>query len=155
MISTKQVSELLDTSKIHFQSNTEVRKPDFIVDYNRNMGGVNTLSRVIIRTTFKKNGGNKSYRKFGELLIEIGIYNAFAIFQNSHQTTQLKFRQELIRELLMYHLYDVPNLKARRVDLMYLNSNPVRLIGRHCISTRDQGKKHQRYRCVQPYLGYS
>ena len=55
----------------------------------------------------------------------------------------------MIRELLMYHLYDVPNLKARRVDLMYLNSNPVRLIGRHCISTRDQAKKHQRYRCVQ------
>ena len=54
MISIKQVSELLDTSKIHFQSNTKVRKPDVIVDYNRNMGGVNNLSRVIIRTTFKK-----------------------------------------------------------------------------------------------------
>ena len=35
------------------------------------------------------------------------------------------FRQELIRELLMYHPHGVPTLKADRGDAMNINSNPL------------------------------
>lgn len=59
------------------------------------------------------------------MFIDIAIYNAFVIFQTSNQTTQLKFRQELIRELLMYHPHGVPTLKADRGDAMNINSNPL------------------------------
>ena len=139
MMSTKHIGELVNTGKIHFQSKAEVRKPDVIFDYNLNMGGVDNLSQVIIPYNTQRKGGNKWYRKTGELLIEIAIYNTFVISQKSHQTTQLKFRQELIRELLIYHLHGAP---------MNLNSNPLRLVERHFTSTRDQSKKRQRYRCV-------
>ena len=148
-MSTKHVGELVNTGQIHFQSKAEVRKPDIIFDYNLNMGGVNNLSQVIIPYNIQRKGGNKWYRKIGELFIEIAIYNAFVIFQKSHQTTQLKFRQELIRELPMYHLHRSPTLKAGRGDPINLNSNPLRLVGQHFIRTRDQSKKRQRYRCVR------
>ena len=98
-MSTKHVSELVNTGKFHFQSKVEVRKPDVIFDYNLNIGGVDTLSRVIIPYRIQRKDGNKWYRKIGELFIEI------VIFRKSNQTRQLKFRQELIRELLMYHLH--------------------------------------------------
>ena len=55
----------------------------------------------------------------------------------------------MIRELLMYHLHGAPALWAGRGDPMNLNSNPLRLVGRHFISTRDQLKTRQRYRCVR------
>ena len=99
LVSTKHVSELVNTGKFHFQSKVEVRKPDVIFDYNLNIGGVDTLSRVIIPYSIQRKDGNKWYRKIGELFIEI------VIFRKSNQTRQLKFRQELIRELLMYHLH--------------------------------------------------
>ena len=92
MMSTKHIGELVNTGKIHFQSKAEVRKPDIIFDYNLNMGGVDNLSQVIIPCNIQRKGGNKLYRKTGELFIEIAIYNAFVILQKSHQTTQLKFR---------------------------------------------------------------
>ena len=149
LMSTKDVDELVKTGKIHFQSKAEVRKPNVIFDYNFNMGGVNNLSQVIIPNNIQRKGGHKWYRKIVELFNEIAIYSAFVIFQKSHQTMQLTFRQELIRELLMYHLHGAPTLKAGHGDQMNLNSNPLRLVGRHFISTRDHSKKCQRYRCVR------
>ena len=49
----------------------------------------------------------------------------------------------------MYHLHGVPIQKDGRGDPMNQNSNHLRLVGRHFISTRDQLKKRQRYRCVR------
>lgn len=46
MMSTRHTGELVDTGKIHYQSKEEIIKPDFIRDYNRSMGGVDTLSRI-------------------------------------------------------------------------------------------------------------
>ena len=54
MMSTKHVAELADTGKNHFQSKAEVRKPDVIVDYNRNMGSVDNLSRIIMTLRYKE-----------------------------------------------------------------------------------------------------
>ena len=98
MMSTKHVGELVNTGKIHFQSKAEVRKPDVVFDYNLNIRGIDNLSQVIIPYNIQRKGGNKWYRKIRELFTEIAIYNAFVIFQESHQTTQLKFRQELIQQ---------------------------------------------------------
>ena len=73
LVSTKHVAELVNTGKFHFQSNVEVRKLDVIFDYNLNIGGVDTLSRVIIPYNIQRKDGNKWYRKIGELFIEIVI----------------------------------------------------------------------------------
>ena len=112
MMSQKHVGELVKTGQIHFQSKAQVRKLDVIFGQNLNMGGVDNLNRVIIPYNIQRKGGNKWYKKIGELFIEITIYNAFVIFQKNHHTAQLKFRQELIRELLMYHLHSAPTLKV-------------------------------------------
>ena len=47
MMSTRHVGEMVGTGKIHYATKGEIIKPDAIRDYNRSMGGVDTLSRVI------------------------------------------------------------------------------------------------------------
>lgn len=59
MVSTKHVGERVNTGKFYFQSEVEVRKSDAIFDYKLNMGGVDTLSGVIIPYNIQRKGGNK------------------------------------------------------------------------------------------------
>ena len=46
--------ELIDSGKINHQTQQAVFKPDVIVDYNRTMGGVDLLSRVLIPYSSQK-----------------------------------------------------------------------------------------------------
>ena len=56
MMSIKNVGEFANTRKIHYRSKDEVRKPGVIVDYNSNMGGIDTLIRVIILYNIQREG---------------------------------------------------------------------------------------------------
>ena len=105
MISIKHDDQLVNTGKIHYQSKADVRKPCLII----NMGRTDNLSRAITPCKIQRKDGNKWYKKTGKLFVEIEIYNAF-VFQKSHLITQLKFRQKLIRPLLMQHLHGAPAL---------------------------------------------
>ena len=56
MMSIKHVVEFANNRKIHYRSKDEVRKPGVIVDYNSNMGGIDTLIRVIILYNIQREG---------------------------------------------------------------------------------------------------
>ena len=85
MMSTRHVGELVDTGKINFSTKYPIIKPDVIKDYNKLMGGVDTLSHVIKPNSIQKHG-LKWYRKIGELFIDISMYNAFILWKQLNPT---------------------------------------------------------------------
>ena len=109
-MSTKHAGELVKTGKVHFSSKEEIVKPDLIKDYNSTMGGVDTLSRVVIPYSIQRKG-LKWYRKIAELFIDICMYNSYVIWKKSNPTqrgrgiTHLQYRQNLIKPILMYHFH--------------------------------------------------
>ena len=74
------------------------------------MGGVDTLSRVVIPYSIQRKG-LKWYRKIAELFIDICMYNSYVIWKKSNSTqrgrgiTHLQYRQILIKTILLYHFY--------------------------------------------------
>ena len=89
MMSTKHVGILKDSGKTHFVAN--------VLDYNKTMGGVDTLSRVVHPYSIQRKG-LKWYRKLGELFIDFAIFNYFVIYGKVNiytEHTHLQFRQNL------------------------------------------------------------
>lgn len=60
--------EIVSTAKIHYATKKPIQKPDVIVKYNKTMGGVDNLSRVIVPYCLARKG-IKRYRKLAELLL--------------------------------------------------------------------------------------
>ena len=146
MLSSIHIGELIDTGKVDFATRESIIKPDAIVDYNANMGGVDLLSRVIVPYSIQQKGGNKWYRKIGELFIELSLYNAYIVWKNLNNSTatQLDFRRELINEIITIHLSGQPLDFGRGVAD---NTNPLRLKGRHFIRKKARGKRGRCVRC--------
>lgn len=70
----------MDSGKTNRLTGEPVYKPDVIVDYNKTMGGVDTLSRVLIPYSSQRKG-IKWYRKLAELFLDICVYNAFIVYK--------------------------------------------------------------------------
>ena len=62
MMSTKHTGQLQQTGKIHHATKLPIRKPDVIASYNKIMGGVDNLSRVLVPYALARKGV-KWYRK--------------------------------------------------------------------------------------------
>ena len=141
---------LVDTGKVDFASKQNIVKPDAIVDYNENMGGVDLLSRVIVPYSIQQKGGNKWYRKIAELFIELSVYNAFFVWKklNNSTKTQLFFRHELIQEIITTHLSSQPSLNSCCGPArLSQNNDPLQLKGRHFIRKKAGRKRGVCVRC--------
>ena len=112
-----------------------IKKPDVIIDYNKTMGGVDLVSRVLIPYSSQRRGVNW-YRKLAELYIDIAVYNSFIIYKKLNGGSKIdhfNFLKILIEELIMFHAaggssYSTgPNPDPRQ-------GNFVRLVERHFIS---------------------
>ena len=150
MMSTRHVGELVGTGKIHYATKDEIIKPDAIRDYNRSMGGVDTLSRVIKPYSIQKRG-LKWYRKIGELFIDIAIYNAFIIWKKlnpQRKDTNLDFRMELIKTIIQFHMNKEPSNPGRGETPAVQNLDPLRLIERHFPSAKSQQLGRKKSKCV-------
>ena len=79
-----------------------IRKPEVTVDYNKTMGDVDLVSRVIIHTLQFAKARLKWY--------ELSVYNSFIIFRKlnfeNNIMTHLLFQQALIEELTQFHSYE-------------------------------------------------
>ena len=151
MLSTRHVGELVGTGKVHYATKDEIIKPDAIRDYNKSMGGVDTLSRVIIPYSIQKRG-IKWYRKIGELFFDISMYNAFIVWRKlnpQRKESNLDFRMELIKTIIQYHLNKLPANHAGpgepATNQVY---NPLRLTERHFPSQKSQALGRRKSRCV-------
>ena len=68
--------------KIHHATKLPIRKPDVIVEYNKTMGGVDTLCRVVVPYARK---GVKWCRK----LVEVFMHFNFAIFRTQPRNREI------------------------------------------------------------------
>jgi len=126
-------------------------KPDVIRDYNKTMGGVDTLSRVINPYSIQKKG-LKWYRKIGELFIDIAIYNAFIVWKKLNvgdKTNHLQFRQNLAKAIVTFHLSGQCTPCPGRGETVNQRNNPLRLIERHFPTQKNQATGRKRSRCVR------
>lgn len=76
-MSTNHVDELVNTGKVHFQSKTEVRKPDVIFDYNLNMAGIDYLSLVIIPYNIKEKVETNGEGRFENYSLKVQFITHF------------------------------------------------------------------------------
>ena len=76
MLSAKYTGNLADTGKKHFQTKQNNSKPAITVAYNKSVGGVNNLSRVIVTYYIQRKGLNW-YHKITKLFIENAMYNPY------------------------------------------------------------------------------
>ena len=152
MLSTVHIGEIAPTGKNHFRTKEAIKKPDVVIDYNANMGGVDNLSRVIVPYCLQRKGV-KWYRKIAELFVETCIYNAYIAYCKLNPTckwTQLQYRQELVNLIIAIHKTDVTSYrvgpKPRRQ-----NENPIRITEKHFIRMilAPEGQKRKRRRCVR------
>ena len=150
MLSTMHTGKLVDTGRIHRLTKEPILKPDVILDYNGTMGGVDTLSRVIIPYNSQRRG-LKWYRKLAELFIEISCYNSFILWKKLNpgsKVDNLRFRKMLIDELVTFYSYGSKSYQTGRLNV---SGNPLRLTERHFIASFpnvSSKKKYPQSRCV-------
>ena len=95
MMSTKHVGGIIEADKQHYATKKQIKKPDVIVEYNKTMGGVDNLSRVLVPYALARKGGIKWYRKLAEIFIDFSIYNSFVLYKklnpgNMHSNFQFR-----------------------------------------------------------------
>ena len=90
----------------NFYNKGSLYKPDVTIDYNKTVGGVDLLSRVLIPYSTQQ-WGIKWYRKIGELMLDISVYNSFIVYQYLNPENRIKdhlrYWIELIKEILTNH----------------------------------------------------
>ena len=149
MMPTKHTGLLVEIGKVDYHSKANIFKPDVIIEYNKTMGGVDTLSRVINPYSIQLKG-LKWYRKVAELFIDISIYNSFVIWQNLNGVigTHLDFRKKLVDEIISFHSFGT---QAPQTGPPYQHLNPLRLSGSHFIRRLNPngGKRSTRRDCVR------
>ena len=105
MLSTIHTGKLVSSGKKFRNTQDPVFKPEVIVYYNRKMGGVDLLSRVLISYSCQMRG-LKWYRKLAELFLDVTLYNSFIAWSNLNpftKMTHLTFRKKLITEIITFH----------------------------------------------------
>ena len=105
MLSTIHTGKLVSSGKKFRNTQDPVFKPEVIVYYNRKMGGVDLLSRVLISYSCQMRG-LKWYRKLAELFLDVTLYNSFIAWSKLNpftKMTHLTFRKKLITEIITFH----------------------------------------------------
>ena len=146
MLSTIHIGAMVETEKKNRITGHAIKNPDVIADYNKTMGGVDTLSRVLIPYSSQRRG-RKWYRKLSELFMDIAVYNSFVCWKKlnpPNNFTHLAFRKQLIREIITCHAYGM-GTQSTGVNV----GSPLRLIERHFIE-KCPGKSNSRCqrRCI-------
>ena len=151
MLSTKHTNTLVDSGKTNRETNELIRKQEIIVDYNKTMGGIDLVSRVVIPYNLQTRRF-KWPQKLAELFLELSVYNSFIIFKklnpDNNTMTHLLFRQALIEELIQFHSY---GSKPTQTGPVGIDANPLRLVERHFIHTlpATQNKARAQLKCLR------
>ena len=110
MLSTIHLGELMDNDKKNRTTKEVIYKPHVIVDYNKTMSGVDLLNQVLI-PYYTQGWGIKWYRKIGEFMLGISVYNSFIVYRKLSPQNgikdHLRYCMELIEEILTHHLFGV------------------------------------------------
>lgn len=106
MLTTMHNPTMIGTNKQNRVTKEEIMKPNVVVSYNKNMGGVDKTDQSISSyETIHKTV--KWYHKLYFHLFDTAIYNAFVVYKHlqtdANTINHLQFRQTLATELLEEH----------------------------------------------------
>lgn len=142
MITTVHEVGYASTGKKHWSTNKDIIKPICIVDYNKNMGGIDNIDRQLsLAETIRKS--TKWYRKLFFHLLDFVLVNSHALHKMKSTTNKKisypDFRLEVVRGLLGINSDDLRHS---------CQSNDSRLTGKHFPKKIDQGKKKEGNCCL-------
>lgn len=126
------------TGKKHYETQEDILKPACIIDYNKNMGGVDNVDRQLaLSESVRKT--TKWYRKLFWHLVDLALINALALYKlEVGYISYSAFREKVICSLLK--IDNLENYSPDQIDLL-----PARLTARHFAKKNEDGK---RKRCV-------
>ena len=128
MLSTIHSTAYENSKKIDRKTGEGIRKPSCIVDYTDKMGAVN---HVDMQLSFSEciRKSVKWYKKLFFHLLDMAVYNAFAIYkmQNNNPTHLSDFRLEIIREILTKY----GPQRSIPIGRPPTRDSPLRLTARH------------------------
>lgn len=130
------------------KQNIEVIKPAIVLDYNKNMGGVDMRDQMLEGYLMERKRGSKWYVKVFKRLLNISVLNSYIIWKKAnHKCDHLTFRLALVKELLETFQMEAPKPTHGRPST---EPQPARLAGRHFIEKiPPTGKKSRpQRRCV-------
>ena len=100
----------MDNDKKNRTTKEVIYKPHVIVDYNKTISGVDLLNQVLI-PYYTQRWRIKWYRKIGEFMLGISVYNSFIVYRKLSPQNgikdHLRYCMELIEEILTHHLLGV------------------------------------------------
>lgn len=171
ILSAIHEARLGNTGKLHWQTRAQIRKPVSVIDYNKNMGSVDTSDMQISYVACARKSV-KWHRKLFFHLLDIAVLNSYVLYkEKTGRNTQFHdFRLQLIRQIVA--MYSKPKASRGRPNGV---DNPVRLVGRHfptpipststkqdprkqcvvCANTAKRAKKRaeSRYECADCNVG--
>lgn len=83
-----------------------VKKPTVVYDYNFTMGGVDKVDQQLVDYPITRKRGKKYYKKVFFHLMDIGVWNAFNLYNEAvsqagqKPLTHLKFCMQIIRDII-------------------------------------------------------
>lgn len=148
MISTYHGQE----TRVVIKRNTEVIKPVSVIDYNKNMGGVDLKDQMLEGYLLERKKMHKWYMKLFRRLLNVSILNSFIIYKHNkkQKVDQLKFRVQLVEQIFAKYA----NTIQRKVPGRHSQDNNLaRLTERHFIERipPTQQKAKPQKRCVVCY----
>lgn len=145
MISTYHNVEMIPCKT---KTNENILKPVVVVDYNKNMGGVDLRDQMIQGYMMERKRQSKWYIKVFKRLMNVTILNSYIIWKKTHENTDhLSFRLELIKQIVERFLVAAPQKTSGRPST---EPKPARLVERHFLEKLPAtGKKARpQRRCV-------
>ncbi|XP_071057565.1 piggyBac transposable element-derived protein 4-like [Onthophagus taurus] len=132
--------------------NREVSKPVSVIDYNKNMGGVDLKDQMLEGYLLERKKMHKWYIKLFRKLLNVSILNSFIIYKRNKQqkVDHLKFRVQLVEQIFAKYVNEV----QRKVPCRHSqDKNVSRLTDRHFIEKipPTQQKAKPQKRCVVCY----
>ena len=128
----------------------EKEKPEAVILYNQNMGAVDVGDQMLVAYPSERKRHKIWYKKHFRHLLNQAVLNSYILFSkeiSNAKTTHLEFRIQLIEKLL--EVYHHPHQIPRRGRPSSLQTNPLRLTGRHFLKLvpANEGKDAPTRRC--------
>lgn len=148
ILSTMHSPQIIGTNKRDYFTKKLIQKPNIVLSYNNNMGGVDLSDQCITPYEIMRKS-MKWYIKIFFHLLDLAIFNAFVVYNTLRPTRKLKFlcfRRKLARELLEQHGRKEP----KRSRKSFVHANPMRFSAPH-FPAAIGASKSVRKRCALCY----
>ena len=134
MITTVHETGYSSTGKQHWKTKADIMKPTCIVEYNKNMGGVDDIDRQLSSAEPVRKS-MKWYRKLFFHLVDLSLCNAHKLYkmQTTDPLSYPDFRLEVVRGLLKLDLIDCEQT---------CQTGHLRFTGRHYPKKAEQNQCH-------------